>query len=125
QVSVPLQNIPSLQAELVGSLPLQSSCASRQVSLQSPSPSGPGQGSPAWTAQLPEPSQVSAPLQNVPSLHAVPTGSLLQVPSMPAMLHDWQVGQLALPQQTPSTQLPLVHSLPPPQVRPSSFFTVQ
>jgi hypothetical protein len=37
-------------------------------------------------------------------------GTLLQTPALPLMLHALQVGQLALPQQTPSTQKPLVHS---------------
>ena len=34
------------------------------------------------------------------------------------MLQALQAAQLALPQQTPSTQLPLMHWLPPVQVSP-------
>ena len=34
----------------------------------------------------------------------------VQVPALPVTLHDRQVPQLGLPQQTPSTQLPLPHS---------------
>jgi hypothetical protein len=36
--------------------------------------------------------------------------TLAQAPRLPATLQAWQSGQLALPQQTPSTQLPLLHS---------------
>jgi hypothetical protein len=35
---------------------------------------------------------------------------LAQLPVLPATLQAWQSGKLALPQQTPSTQLPLLHS---------------
>ena len=37
-------------------------------------------------------------------------GTLVQAPALPLMLQTLQAGQLALPQQTPSTQKPLVHS---------------
>jgi hypothetical protein len=40
-------------------------------------------------------------------------------------LHDWQVPQLGVEQQTPSTQLALVHSLPAPHVAPFAFFELQ
>jgi hypothetical protein len=65
--------------------------------------------------------QAPLPLQ-VPVLPQVPLtaqracgsvtllATLTQAPALPATLHDWQVGQLALPQQTPSTQFPLPHS---------------
>ena len=36
--------------------------------------------------------------------------TLAQVPALPETLHAWQVGQLAVAQQTPSTQFPLLHS---------------
>jgi hypothetical protein len=36
----------------------------------------------------------------------------------------WQAGQLALPQQTPSTQLPLWHWLPAAQVTPEPSLAV-
>src|SRR4030095_11774068 len=73
-VSVPLQNSPSLQTDPFGSGAVQVSVASLQDSLQLPSPSGPGQGSPLWLAQAPA-AQVSVPLQKRPSLHADPFGS--------------------------------------------------
>jgi hypothetical protein len=65
--------------------------------------------------------QAPAPLQ-VPVFPQVPlaeqrlwgsvmlTGTLAQEPALPETLQAWQVGQLATPQQTPSTQLPLLHS---------------
>jgi hypothetical protein len=71
QVSPTLQNNPSSQMDPLRSLPLQLSAVSSQVSAQLPSPSGPGQGFPAWIVQAPF-VHVSAPLQKVPSLHAVP-----------------------------------------------------
>ena len=52
----------SLHDEPFGSEALQASAPSSHDSLQSASPSGPGQGSPACRLQLP-PLQVSAPLQ--------------------------------------------------------------
>jgi hypothetical protein len=56
---------------------------------------------------------------------AVPLPTLAQVPAVAARLQAWQVGQLVLPQQTPSTQLPLVHSWPAPQVAPEPFLAAQ
>jgi hypothetical protein len=65
---------------------------------------------------------VQAPLVHVPVLPQVPLApqrlcgsptpsvTTAQVPGLPATLQAWQVGQLALPQQTPSTQLPVEHS---------------
>jgi hypothetical protein len=65
--------------------------------------------------------QAPPPLQ-VPVLPQVPLAAqrlcgsvtvlatLAQVPALPVMLQAWQVGQLTVPQQTPSTQFPLSHS---------------
>lgn len=36
----------------------------------------------------------------------------------PFTLHAWQAGQLGVPQQTPSVQLPLMHWLAAPQAEP-------
>jgi hypothetical protein len=52
----------------------------------------------------------------VPS--AVPAGTGEHVPSFPVTLHDSHTEQLADAQHTPSTQLPLAHSPPAPQVWP-------
>ena len=52
------------------------------------------------------------------------TPTFEQVPA-PFRLHDWQAWQLELEQQTASTQLPLVHSLPAPQPVPFPFFEAQ
>src|SRR5262245_46367833 len=41
---------------------------------------------------------------------AIPAGISVHVPAaLPGRLHTWQRPQAALPQQTPSTQLPLMH----------------
>jgi hypothetical protein len=53
-----------------------------------------------------------------------PLATGAQVP-LPLTPHDWQVGQLGAMQQTPSTQLPSVHSLPAPQPAPFAFFGTQ
>ncbi len=45
-------------------------------------------------------------------------GTGWQVPALPATAHEKQLGQLADPQQTPSTQLPLVHSAPATHASP-------
>jgi hypothetical protein len=71
QLSEPLQDWPSLQAEPLVSAAVQLSAVSLQLSEQLPSPSGPGHGLPTWVVQAPE-AQESAPLQNRPSLHAEP-----------------------------------------------------
>ena len=62
QVSVPLQNMPSLHAAPSGSCKVQSSAGSLQASEQSSSPSGRPHGSPSL-AHVPA-RQVSAPVQN-------------------------------------------------------------
>jgi len=65
--------------------------------------------------------QAPAPLQ-VPVFPQVPlaeqrlcgslmfTGTLAHTPALPETLQAWQVGQLEVPQQTPSTQNPVPHS---------------
>ena len=50
-----------------------------------------------------------------------PAGTGRQVPALPATLHDVQVPQLVVEQHTPSTQLPLSHSVPAAQICPSRF----
>ena len=50
----------------------------------------------------------------------VPAASGVQVPGV-VPLQVWQVPHAALPQQTPFTQLPLMHSAPAPQVVPFGF----
>jgi alpha-D-ribose 1-methylphosphonate 5-triphosphate synthase subunit PhnH len=96
QAPAPLQNATGVKV-----VPLQD--ADPQVTLV-----------PAWV-------QAPAPLQ-VPVFPQVPLAlqracgsvtvlaTLAQVPALPVTLHAWQVGQLAVPQQTPSTQFPLPHS---------------
>jgi hypothetical protein len=68
-------------------------------------------------ASVHAPLPLQAPvLPQVPLAVQRPCGSatalatLAQAPKLPATLQAWQRGQLALPQQTPSTQLPLPHS---------------
>ena len=53
------------------------------------------------------------------SISSAPTG--LHIPAMPATLHDWQLPHAADAQQTPSTQLPLSHSLAPAHSWPRRF----
>jgi hypothetical protein len=66
---------------------------------------------------------VPAPLHAPLPVHALagkvscmPNGMFVQVPREPETAHDWQVGVHALPQHTPSTQLPLAHWLGPVHV---------
>ena len=79
----------------------------------------------AWV-QAPAPLQVPVlpqvlPVGQPPCKSPDPAAMLAQVPGLVVRLQAWQVGQLGLPQQTPSTQLPLLHSLPLPQVAPGAF----
>jgi hypothetical protein len=79
--------------------------------------------------QAPAPLQVPVLPQVAPVGHP-PCGSgallatLAQVP-LPLMAHDWQVPQLADPQQTPSVQKPVPHSLAEPQAEPAGFLARQ
>jgi hypothetical protein len=93
QVSTPVQNSPSVQGVPFGSAPVQVSPVSSHDSEQLSSPSGPRQGLPRWTEQLPA-LQVSEPLQNTPSPHVEPLGSVA-VQLSAASLHD--SAQLASP----------------------------
>jgi hypothetical protein len=72
-------------------------------------------------AQAPAPSQVLVFPHPVPvapqRVSFVPAPSGAQVPA-PFTLHAWQAGQLALPQQTPSVQLPLMHWVAALQLEP-------
>jgi hypothetical protein len=74
QVSVPLQNRPSLHAEPFGSAAVHESAASSHDSEQLPSPSAPGHGVPECTLQVP-PEQESEPLQKIPSSHGAESAS--------------------------------------------------
>ena len=71
-------------------------------------------------AQWPLPSQAPL-LPQLPLATHPPCGSMLpagtgwQEPAFPERLHTWQLPQLPLEQQTPSTQLPLSHSVPAAQ----------
>jgi hypothetical protein len=55
---------------------------------------------------------------------AVPLVTAVHVP-LPVRLQAWQVPHTADVQQTPSTQLPVPHSLPMLQAAPFAFFATQ
>jgi len=46
---------------------------------------------------------------------------LVQAPRLPARLQAWHAPQVALPQQTPLTQLPLMHWLAAVHTMPFGF----
>src|SRR4051794_24053673 len=67
-------------------------------------------------AQAPAPLQVpfvphvdAAVTAQTPRGSSVPAGTGAQLPAEPATAHDVQLGQLATPQHTPSTQWPFTH----------------
>ena len=72
------------------------------------------------------PFAVQVPVWQEPpqALSAVPAALFVQVPGV-ARLHAMHVPHFVLEQQTPSTQLPLVHSAPPPHAVPSGFLATQ
>ena len=77
----------------------------------------------AYFWQPPAPSHLPFVLQlAAPWSTHVPLGSTLpgimgeQAPALPVTLQAWHEGQLAEPQQTPSTQLPLPHWAGPAHV---------
>ena len=76
-------------------------------------------------AQLVPPPQVKTPHSASGSVF---TGMLVQVPVVPpvfAFVHAWHLLPHAVLQQTPSMQLPLVHSLAPAQSWPLPFLSAQ
>jgi hypothetical protein len=94
------------------------------VPLQDAAPQGVLDGA---AAQAPAPLQVPSKPQGGAAVHracgsGVAAGTGWQAPAVPATLHEAQVAQLADEQQTPSTQLPLSHSAPAPQIWPRRFF---
>src|ERR1700712_3469867 len=59
--------------------------------------------------QLPDPSHVLVPMQVGAEVSGTPIAMFPQA-LPPPTAHDWHAGQLATPQQTPSTQVPVAHS---------------
>ena len=81
------------------------------------------------STHAPAPSQVPVNPQVVVTPHwpmgaGRPAPMLAHVPAA-FRLQDWQVPHEAVEQQTPSTQLPLVHSLPTAQAVPKALFGLQ
>lgn len=80
-----------------------------------------------YSRQAPLPLQAPSVLQAaVPrSAHwfsgSCPAVTLVQVPTVPASAHDWQVPPQAVPQQTPCAQKPDTHSPPAPHATPVDF----
>jgi hypothetical protein len=54
----------------------------------------------------------------LPPPHGVAFGSIVHVPTEPAMLHAWQSSSQAVAQQTSSTQKPEAHCPPLAQLSP-------
>ncbi len=52
---------------------------------------------------------------------SLPVGTFVQVPSVPASPHDWQVPAQAVAQQKPCWQKPVMHSDEAPQAMPVGF----
>jgi hypothetical protein len=73
---------------------------------------------PVLLLQVPVASQLFAPLQ----VSSVALMTCTQVPPPPVQL--WQLPQELMPQQNPSTQLPLTHSLAALQLWPDTFLQV-
>lgn len=124
-----MQNKPSSHGEPVGSFAVQALVDSLQLSLQLPSPSGPGQGGVPCRLHTPA-LHVSVPLQNKPSSHGVPVW-FVQVPAVPCPLHVTQSVVTppphAVAQQTVSTQkadwhIPLRVHAPPGESTGSHLF---
>jgi hypothetical protein len=74
---------------------------------------------PSHTPVLPQGGFAAQPLS------AVFAATFAHAPAVAPTLHDWQVGQLPTPQQTPSVQNPEPHSLALPHGMPPPFFGMQ
>src|SRR5262245_59975539 len=84
----------------------------------------------AACVQAPAPLQVPVLPQVVVTVHRAwgslaPLATLAHVPGLPVRLQAMQGPQLALPQQTPSTQFPELHSLAVVQLSPFPFLDTQ
>lgn len=122
QVSVAVQNSPSLHGEPLESGAVHVSLASLQLSAQFASPSAPGHGLPTCPLQTP-PLQVSAPLQNRPSSQGVPLESALVQESEASLQDSAQLLSPSGPGQGAPTccvQAPAAQVSAPLQNRPSS-----
>jgi len=119
QISFCVHSSPSLHGLLSESAALQLSRASLHDSLQLPSPSGPGQGLPAWRLHVPL-LQVSAPSQNAPSSHGEEL--LTCVHESVASLHESFVQAVVSLQSraVPAVQAPPTHFSPTVQNAESS-----
>jgi hypothetical protein len=111
-----LAHVPTLPATLhAWQVPVQA------VSQQTPSTQCPlAHWLPTVQATASAARQLPAPLHTLVPVHeggsCWKAGVARHVPTLPAMLQAWQVPAHALLQHTPSTQLPLAHSFPAPQV---------
>jgi hypothetical protein len=121
------------QAPATQVAPAAQSVSTAQLVRQAATPSQ-AKGAQSWVApatHCPLPSQVEASVSvelisdvaessgQVAAPQDVPASTGAQVPAWPATLQAWQVPQLALPQQTPSTQLsPVRHSPAAAQASP-------
>jgi hypothetical protein len=77
---------------------------------------------PPAPSHVPSVPQVEAAVTaHTPLGSTVPLATGAQVPRLPVRLHARQDVQDAVPQHTPSTQLPLTHSGPAPQEAPRGF----
>jgi hypothetical protein len=65
--------------------------------------------------------QLGAPLSAHWSSGSAPSGTSVQVPALPARLHDRHAPVHALRQHTPCSQNPLAHSVVEPQAAPLDF----
>jgi len=69
----------------------------------------------------------SVPHEGAPWSRHWPAGSLLpaptgaQVPALPSSAHDMQLPVQSVLQHAPWAQIPLLHSVPSPQIAPSGF----
>ena len=80
----------------------------------------------AYSAHVPVPSQepdrpqLATPSSGQSSRGSAPTGTLVQVPTLPSTEHDWQAPEQSDRQQTPSKQKLLLQSVPALHSPPAS-----
>ena len=70
-------------------------------------------------SQTPFVAQVPAPMsRHWPAGSGIPAATGRQVPAFPGVAHDMQAPLQAVWQQVPIAQIPLLHSIPSPQIAP-------
>jgi hypothetical protein len=118
---IPVQTLPATQSAAVAQLEGHAPALQRYGPHETGVPSGSQAPVPSHLRSWAAPSGVQSGPQ-LPSGSAIPDGTGVQTPTLPASAQLWHAAVQATSQQTPSEQALLVHSLFCAQGAPAAFF---